>query len=456
MAKGKGKLAPRLLPVQGKPLWDMVLAAVLSLACFFMPFIPFVSYRYQSRTYSLPGMRFLTGTSIMGGSHQVQPDVFLLIAAAACVLIALAALLAPKLKPRFAGVALLLLGLVQFVMAAIAGSTMTDKLGDAKSVQSGWGITVLGLLGLVVMVRAAHVLYRNRVLNMLDFMVVPGVLYFLINNYLPMSMIFVAFKNVNYQVGIWKSPWVGFDNFKFLFATGDAWIITSNTLLYNVAFIILGNVMGIFVGILLFELLNKVMKKFYQTAVLLPQLISYIIVAYIVFALLSNEAGLINKSILGEGNEINFYAETKYWPFILIFVNTWKGLGYSSIIYMSAMSGIDNSLYEAACVDGCGKVRQIFRITLPLLKPTIITLVIMQVGRIFFSDFGLFLQVPMNSGALFSVTQTIDTFVYRSLMVLNKVGNASAASVYQAVMGFILVVIVNGIVRKVDKENAMF
>lgn len=230
--------------------------------------------------------------------------------------------------------------------------------------------------------------------------------------------------------------------------------MTRNTLLYNIAFIVIGMIVGIAIGVMLYELTSKVAQKFFQTTILLPQLISMVIVAYIVYGFLSNEAGFLNVKILD--NPIDFYADKKYWPFILILVNTWKLMGYNAIIYLSSIAGINKSLYEAARVDGATRMQQIFRITLPMLKPTIVTLFIMQVGRIFYSDFGLFLQVPMNSGSLYNVTQTVDTYVYRSLMMLNQIGKASAASVYQSVVGFLVVVVANGIVRKVDREDAMF
>ncbi|HHV12374.1 MAG TPA: sugar ABC transporter permease [Clostridiales bacterium] len=286
-------------------------------------------------------------------------------------------------------------------------------------------------------------------------MVLPGALYFLINNYFPMFGMFIAFKNIDYSVGILKSPWVGIDNFKYLFLTQDAFIMTRNTILYNLTFIALGNILGIMVGIMLFELFSGIMKKFFQTTILMPQLISYVIVAYIVYAFLSNEAGFINKTILGD-KAVDFYANQFYWPFILVFVNVWKNLGYASIIYLSSILGIDKSLYEAACVDGATKWQQIRKVTLPMLKPTVITLLLMQMGRMFYSDFGLFYQVPMNAGVLFNATQTIDTYVYRALMQLNQIGKASAASVYQSIIGFIVVLAVNALVRKVDRENAMF
>ncbi|MBR2122799.1 MAG: sugar ABC transporter permease [Lachnospiraceae bacterium] len=299
-------------------------------------------------------------------------------------------------------------------------------------------------------------LYQNKAVSVLDFMVMPGLIYVLINNYIPMVGISFAFKKIDYSIGVWRSGWVGLSNFKFLFQSSDSYTITKNTLLYNLVFIILGNILGMIVGICLSEIFSKKLQKLYQTTILLPQLISWVIVAYIAYGFLSNEAGWINKTVLGAGNEINFYGTTKYWPFILVFFHLWKGLGYNSIIYLSAIVGIDRNLYEAASIDGCSKWGSIRHITLPLLKSTVITLVTLSVGRIFYSDFGLFYQVPMNSGSLYSVTDTIDTYVYRALMQLNNISMASAASAYQAIIGFVLVLIFNLIVNKVSKENALF
>ncbi|MCI2049607.1 MAG: ABC transporter permease subunit [Lachnospiraceae bacterium] len=287
-------------------------------------------------------------------------------------------------------------------------------------------------------------------------MILPGLIYMIINNYMPMPGIALAFKKIDFSVGILDSKWVGFTNFKYLFSTSDAWIITRNTLAYNLTFIILGNILGLVVGIALAELISKRLQKFYQTSILLPQLISMIIVAYIVYGFLSSETGFINKAILGDKNAISFYSTTKYWPFILTFVSIWKNIGYNGVIYLSSVVGIDRSLYEASCVDGASRWKQISSITLPLLKPTVITLTILQIGRIFYSDFGLFYQVPMDSGALYTVTNTIDTYVYRSLMKLNNISMAAAASAFQSVVGFIVVVATNALIRKVDKDNALF
>ena len=286
----------------------------------------------------------------------------------------------------------------------------------------------------------------------------PGILYLLINNYIPMFGIFLAFKNYSYKKGIFGSAWNGLENFRFLFQTKDAFIITRNTILYNIAFIIIGTVFAITIAIFLNALGDSIRTKFFQSSLLLPNLMSWVIIAYMVYAFLNADSGFVNNTIikaLGK-EEVAWYMEKGYWPFILTFVNLWKNAGYQSIIYLAAIAGIDKSIYEAASLDGATKVQQIFRITLPMLRPTVIILTLMAVGRIFFSDFGLFYQVPMNSGALYSTTQTIDTYVYRGLMESNNVGMSAAAGLFQSVLGFIVVVSANAFVKKVDNDNALF
>jgi len=290
----------------------------------------------------------------------------------------------------------------------------------------------------------------------LDLMALPAVLYLFINNYIPMAGLFIAFKKINYAKGIFGSDWCGFKNFEYLFKTKDAFIITRNTVLYNLTFIIVGITAGVAVGILLSELWSKRARKVYQTTILLPQLISWVIVAYIGYAFLSSATGFINNSLLSSQNAVNFYGEAKYWPYILVFANVWKGLGYNSIIFLSAIVGIDRALYEAAYVDGAGRWKQITCITIPMLKPVITMLALLSIGRIFYSDFGLFYQLPMNSGALFSVTNTIDTYVYRALLQQNNIAMSSAAGAYQSCVGFILIMLSNALVRKLDRDNALF
>ena len=289
-------------------------------------------------------------------------------------------------------------------------------------------------------------------------MMLPALLYLLINNYIPMAGMVIAFKKLNFAKGIWASPWAGLKNFKFLFASKDAWIITRNTLLYNVAFILVNMVIGIAIAILITEIRNTKLKKIYQSAILLPFLMSMVILSYIVYALLSAENGLVNNSILPlfHIDPIQWYQKPKYWPAILIIANCWKGVGYGCLIYIASLIGIDPSFYEAARLDGASKWQEITKITLPSLVPTIITLLLLSIGRIFYSDFGLFYQVPMNSGVLFPTTNVIDTYVYRALIEQGNISMSSAAGVYQSLVGFCVVMLSNWIVRKVDKDQALF
>lgn len=288
-------------------------------------------------------------------------------------------------------------------------------------------------------------------------MALPGVVYLFINNYMPLPGLVLAFKNYSARKGIFGSDWVGLENFKYLFSTSDAFIITRNTICYNVAFIVVNLVCAVAVAIILSEMTGKG-KKFYQSAILLPYLISYVIISYLVFAFLSTENGFINNTILKAlGIEsISWYTEKKYWPFILVFVNTWRCVGYNCIIYLSTILGFDRTYYEAAAIDGATKWQQITKITIPMLRPTMIMLTLMAVGRIFYSDFGLFYQVPRNSGTLLSVTNTIDTYVYRGLLELGDISMSAAAGVYQSLVGFVLVLGANTLVRKIDKDSALF
>lgn len=289
-------------------------------------------------------------------------------------------------------------------------------------------------------------------------MMLPGIIYLIINNYMPMTGIVMAFKRYNFQDGIYGSPNVGFENFEFLFKTKDAWIITRNTICYNLVFIVLGTVMAIAIAILLNEIRNIHMKKIYQTIILLPFLISIVIVSYLVYAFLSQENGFINNGILEplgiEG--ISWYTTPKYWPIIIVIVYLWKSFGYNCILYFSNLVGVDKNYYEAAAIDGASYWQQTWYITLPSLKPTITILTLLNISKIFYSDFGLFYQVPMNQGTLIEVTNTIDTYVYRGLMQSNNIGMTAAAGFYQAFVGFILVVAANLIVRKVDADSALF
>lgn len=289
-------------------------------------------------------------------------------------------------------------------------------------------------------------------------MMLPGLAYLLINNYLPMLGLVIAFKDINFAKGILASDWIGLENFKFLFQTSDAYIITRNTILYNSAFIVIGLVVSVAFAILLNEIRSKFASRFYQSVIILPFLISMVLVSYLVFSMLSMETGFMNKTVLPALgiDPISWYNEPKYWPVILTLVHVWKGAGYSCIIFLAAIIGIDPEYYEAAKLDGASKWHQIRQITIPLITPVIIMLTLLQIGRIFYSDFGLFYQVPMNAGALYSTTNVIDTYVFRGLLQLGNIGMSSAAGFYQSIVGFILVLTSNYVVRKINKENALF
>lgn len=293
-------------------------------------------------------------------------------------------------------------------------------------------------------------------------MVLPGALGFILFSYLPMGGTLLSFKQYRYNgegflSSFFSSEWVGLRNFTFLFGTNDAYIITRNTLLYNIAFIVLGTVAAVAMAIVLSEIVNKRLSKLYQTGMFLPHFMSFVIVGFFVYSFLNMDKGLLNSILERFGMEgISWYTTPEYWPFILILTNLWKSIGYSSVVYLAAITGFDRSLYEAAMMDGASKWKQIRSITLPLLKPLVIIMTLLAVGRIFYADFGLFYNVPRNSGALYPVTNVIDTYVFRGLKTTGEMGMATAAGLYQSIVGFILVMASNYTVRKLDKDNALF
>jgi len=289
-------------------------------------------------------------------------------------------------------------------------------------------------------------------------MMLPGFIYLFINNYLPMAGLSIAFKDVDFAKGILASDWIGFKNFEYLFNTKDALVITRNTLLYNISFIIINTMVALTIAILLNEISKSFLSKAYQTLVLLPYMISMVIVSYLVYAFLSTRTGFMNNTLLPmlEINDVPWYMASEYWVFILPIVNLWKQAGFLIIIYLASIIGIDQSYYEAAVLDGASKWQQIRHITLPLIKPVIILMVLLAIGRIFYADFGLFYQVPMDSGMLYSTTNVIDTYVYRALLKIGDIGMASAAGFYQSIVGFSLVLLSNFIIRKISSEDALF
>lgn len=289
-------------------------------------------------------------------------------------------------------------------------------------------------------------------------MMVPGIAYLIINNFLPMFGIVIAFKKLDFRKGILASEWAGLDNFKFLFASGGAFRMIRNTLLYNIVFILLGIVMGVTVAILMNELRSHMALKTYQTLILIPNLMSFVIINYLVYSFLAPDTGLVNNSILAPLGiaPISWYTQPKYWPVILTVVNMWQSLGFTTIIYYSSIISISTDYYEAAMLDGATKWQQIRLITLPLLKPTVITLLILSLGRIFNSNFGLFYQVTRNQGMLYSTTQTIDVFVFNALMNNNDYSMSSAASVFQSLVGAATLLAANALIRKIQPEDSLF
>ena len=303
---------------------------------------------------------------------------------------------------------------------------------------------------------AEKIRYYKRYLP-LYLMMMPALIYLFINNYLPMSGLVLAFEKYNVKDGIWGSQFVGFKNFTFLLKSNDLPILFRNTLGYNLCFILINLVLGVTLAILITEITNLKFRKAAQSSILFPFVVSIVIVSYMVRAFLDPEAGLLNHLLVSMGHQkVAWYDTAKYWPFILIFVNTWKGVGYGCILYISSILGIDMSLYESASLDGATKFQKIRYITLPFLKPTMITVSLLSLGRVFNSDFGLFFQVPQYSGLISSTTQTIDTFVYNALITQSNVGMSAAASFFQSVMGFLMIMVFNGITRKISRENALF
>jgi putative aldouronate transport system permease protein len=291
----------------------------------------------------------------------------------------------------------------------------------------------------------------------LHLMCLPTVICVLLFSYAPMLGLVMAFQDFNISKGILKSPFVGFRNFEFLFSTEDAWRITRNTVGYNAIFIVLNMFLAVTLAILLSWMVSKKLSKFLQTVFIMPHFISMAVVAIIVFAFLSPTNGYLNKFLVALGYEKHsWYLEYKYWPFILIVVNAWKHVGYSAVVYTASISGISHELYEAAILDGASHLQQARYITIPHLRAMMTIMLILNVGSIFRGDFGLFYLVPQDSGVLYSVTDVIDTYIYRALITFNNTGMATAAGLYQSIVGLILVLISNKVVTKIEPEHALF
>ena len=295
-------------------------------------------------------------------------------------------------------------------------------------------------------------------------MAAPTAIWLLLLRYLPMGGIILAFKeykvnprNPSFISNLINSKWVGLNNFNFLFMTDDAKIMFRNTLLYNIVFIILGIIIPVAFAIMLNEVTKKFVAKAYQTMMFFPYFLSWVVVSYFLNAFIDGQYGMITAMQRAAGGEMtNWYTTLGPWPYIIVFATLWKNVGYTTVLYLSAITGIDSTQYEAAAIDGASKWQQIWYVTIPNLRTMICILFIMNVGKIFNADFGLFYSVPMNSGALFPVTQVIDTYVYRALMVTGRIDMSSAAGLLQNVLGFICILTANNIVKKIDADSSMF
>lgn len=291
---------------------------------------------------------------------------------------------------------------------------------------------------------------------------IPTFVWFICFSYLPMFGIIIAFKKLSFKPGhgflynLFTSEWCGLDNFQFLFKSNDAAIILRNTILYNVVFICLGLLIPVSLAILMSQLYSRKLAKVCQTCMFLPHFMSYVVVSYFVWAFLSYDKGLANSFLASLGSDPKqWYMEPNYWPFLIVLTNTWKGLGYGMVVYLATITGIDDTYYEAAVIDGASKWQQTRYITLPMLRPIIAIMFIMSIGGIFRSDFGLFYQVPRNSPSLYNAVTTLDVYIYNALGKSTNVGMASAAAFLQSVLGCCFLLVANGVVKKIDSDAGL-
>ncbi|MFC5532601.1 ABC transporter permease [Cohnella yongneupensis] len=285
-------------------------------------------------------------------------------------------------------------------------------------------------------------------------MALPGILFFFVFSYLPMFGVIIAFKNYNFKDGILGSPWAGFDNFEFFFTSPDLYRITYNTLFLNALFILFGTLAAVVAAILLNEIRSKLSARIFQTFIFFPYFISWIVVSLFLGTFLSSERGIINGVLTSVGiDRVDFMNSPGLWPAILVIVYLWKSTGYGLVIYLAAIAGINPEYYEAARIDGANRLQQIMRILLPQLRPTILILIILAVGRIFYGDFGMIYALVGDNGQLYPTTDVIDTYVFRSMRTYGDFGMTSAVGLYQSFMGFVMVVAANWISKKLSDDN---
>ena len=298
---------------------------------------------------------------------------------------------------------------------------------------------------------------RSRILLL---MCLPAILFFIAFSYAPLPGIWVAFVKYNYRNGIFGSKFVGLQNFEFLAQSGQLLTLTRNTILYNLAFIILGNVIAVFIAILLNEIQSKWFKKVSQTMMFLPYFISQVLVGVLVYNLLNYDFGFVNGIIRALGGSedhlLNPYGNPNVWPVLMVLINLWQKTGYNSVVYFAAICGIDSEIIEAAKVDGANGFQKIRYIILPSLKPTIVILLLFALGGIVKGDFGLFYNIVGTNSLLYPTTDIIETYVYRATMTDFNFSYASAVGLYQSIIGFVMVMVVNGVVKKIEPDYSLF
>ncbi len=288
-------------------------------------------------------------------------------------------------------------------------------------------------------------------------MALPAVAVIFVVSYMPMPGIILAFKDYKPGPGIWGSQWVGLKNFEFLVNSGIAWQIIRNTLLLNFLFIIAAQISSLTMSVLMNEIYQKYIAKIFQSVLFFPHFVSWVLVGYFTYAFLNADSGFVNSVLVQFGKDpVNWYAEAGYWIPILVLLSVWKGLGYFTIIYLAGMLGLNPEYFEAARIDGANKLQEIWYINLPLIRPLVIINVLLAIGRIFFANFDFIWNVTRDTGQLLETTNVIDTFIFRSLAAVGNFNLAAAAGFFQAIMGFILVLLANWAVRKLDKEQALF
>lgn len=288
-------------------------------------------------------------------------------------------------------------------------------------------------------------------------MITPAVFLTLLFSYIPMVGLILAFKDYRYDLGIFKSEWIGFENFRFFFMSGTGIKITINTMLYNFINLITSQALSVLTAIFITEMSRKYFKKFVQSIIFLPYFISWIIVGAFVYNIFNVEYGTLNNILEFFGHDpINLYQMPYAWVLIIVLFNSWKWIGYNSIIYISAITGIDQSTYEAAEIDGANIWQRISKITIPSIKPTMIIILLLNLGRITRGDFQMFYQIIGNNGQLFNATDVIDTFVFRALAQGGDIGMTTAATLYQSIVGFVLIVTVNHIIKKIEPDYALY